>query len=281
MVAGACEGLDFWKRPDSVSADVKLGYHDRLRLLSSVSFTRSDFRKGRLLAGYGRTEDIPVGLLATLTGGVEFGEFAKRGYGSAGLEAGMYSGWGYFAGGATLGGFLHDRAWEDGTVDLAGRWMSELLVRRRYGFRQFVATHYTYGFNRRAEDFLLLNDDAGLADLRGTALGGRERLVGGLESVLFTPWNPFGFRFALFGKWSAGSVGPQVDSFLHGAYYSTLGFGVRVHNARLILAPLELRFSFALRTPEGMAIEAVDFGNLGEVSFPGFDPGPPAVTDYR
>ena len=37
----------------------------------------------------------------------------------------------------------------------------------------------------------------------------------------------------------------------------------------------------ALRTPEGMAIQAVDFGNLGEVSFPGFDPGPPAVTDYR
>jgi hypothetical protein len=76
-------------------------------------------------------------------------------------------------------------------------------------------------------------------------------------------------------------VGEAANSFTSGAYYSTLGFGLRVHNSRLILDPLELRFSFALRAPEGSSIEAIDFGNLGALRFPGFDPGPPQVTDFR
>ena len=281
VLAGAFEGLDFWKRPDSVTVDFNRGFSDRFRWLSSLSFSRSEFRKGRLLYTYGRTEDVPEGLLATITGGVESGEFTTRGYGSGALRAGKYAGWAYFEGGAAIGAFLGDNSWEDGVLDLSGRWISELLAGRGYGLREFVDVQYTYGFARRFEDRIFISDDAGLDQLRGSVLNGRGRLLGGLESVLFTPWNPLGFRFALFGKWSAGTVGPAADSFLHGAYYSTLGFGVRIHNAHLILDPLELRFTFAVRKPVGSSIEALDFGNLGAPRFPGFDPGPPAVTEYR
>jgi hypothetical protein len=280
-VAGAVEGVDFRQRPESVTVDFNRNFHNQLRVLGSLSFTESGFRKGRLLHRYGRTEDIPTGLLGTLTGGVERGEFATRGYGGGLLRAAGFSDWGYFDGGAAVGAFLHNRSWEDGVVDLSGGWFSDLVVRRHYGLRQFADVRYTYGFARRPDDRISLDDEAGLDHLRGSTLDGRERLVGRLESALFTPWQAFGFKFALFGAWSTGTVGPGADSFLHGAYFSTLGFGLRIHNARLILDPLEIRLSIALREPEGASIESFDFGNLGAPRFPGYDPGPPAVIEYR
>ena len=71
--------LDFTDRPDSVSEDFNRRFRDRHLILSSLSYTQSDFEQGRLIWGYGWTEDIPHGLLATLTGGVELGEFETRG----------------------------------------------------------------------------------------------------------------------------------------------------------------------------------------------------------
>ena len=99
--------------------------------------------------------------------------------------------------------------------------------------------------------------------------------------MLFTPWSAFGFRFALFGNWNTGSVGPQADSFLEEKYYSTLGFGLRLHNERLVFDPIELRFSLALSRPEGSSLENFDFGNMSIRQYPGLDPGAPSVLPYR
>ncbi len=281
VVAGGAEGINFWKRPDSVTVEFNRGFHDRLRLLSSVSFARSDFQKERLLHGFGFTEDVPTGVLATLTMGGELCEFSNRGYGSGLLRAGAHTGLGYFDGSAAAGAFLNQRSWEDGVVDLSTRWISDLWVAGGYGLRQFVDAHYTYGFAWRGDEEVLLGGESAMDHMRGLTLAGRERLVGNLESVLFTPWHALGYRFALFGRWSAGTTGPAAESFLHGAYFSTLGIGLRVHNSRLIFAPVELRFSFALRQPEGTSIDAVDFGNMDIPRFQSYEPGPPAVLDYR
>ena len=85
-----------------MTADHNRRFHDRTLLLSSVSFTRSNFRKGRLVFGYGQTEDVPYGILATLTGGAEIGEFDTRGYASAELRGANDTRWGRFAGGSAL-----------------------------------------------------------------------------------------------------------------------------------------------------------------------------------
>jgi hypothetical protein len=281
VVAAGLEGLDYSQRPDSVSASYNRAFADRTRVLSSVSFTRSAFSKGRLLRGYGRTDDIPTGVLATLTGGVEWGEFATRAYGGGLLRAAGFSGLGYLDGSVGAGAFFNDRTWEDGIVDLSGHWFSDLAVLRRYGFRQFATVQYTAGFRRQSNEHILLDDEAGLDGLRGAAPSGRSRLVGDLESVLFTPWQAFGFKFTAFGKWSAGSVGPAADSFLRGAYFSTVGVGLRIHNAHLILDPLELHFSFAVHAPAGTSIAAFDIGNLDGARWAGLEPGPPTVTEYK
>ncbi len=273
--------LDFYVRPDSVTADFNRPFRDRHLVLASFSFTKSDFEQGRLLRGYGWREDIPHGLLATLTGGMEFSEFENRAYGAAELRAAKYTGWGYLAFRAAGGTFLHQRTMEDGVVDLAGSYFTPLLDHGGYGFRQFFQVSYTHGFRRRENDDIPLDGSAGFAGITGSPLRDRQRLVGGLESVLLTPWKAFGFRFGFFGRLDIGTIGPEADSFLEDKYYSIVGFGIRLHNELLVFEPTELRYSHALASPEGASTKVFDFGPLPTTPFLGLDPGPPSTIPYR
>jgi hypothetical protein len=281
VAAGSMENRDYRTRPDSVTANLNRSFHDRTTLLSSVSLTKSHYREGRLIVGYGQTEDIPDGLLATLTGGVEFGEFETRGYAGSALHLAGGTRFGRWSGDAGVGAFVGEHAWEDGAVQLGAGWFSPLWVAHDFGFRQFVDVRYTYGFRRREDDRLPLDDESGLLWLRDSTLRGRQRLVASLESVTFTPWSAFGFRFAGFGRLNVGTLGPDSGSFFENPYYSTIGFGIRFHNDRLILDPLELRISFSIREPAGANTENFDFGNITTRRFPSLEPGPPAVLPYR
>lgn len=274
--------VDFTERPDSVSEYLNRRFHDRQFVLASFSFTQSEFERGRLIWGYGWTEDIPHGLLATLTGGLELGEFETRGYGGAEMRAAKYTGFGYLGIRAAAGSFIHERTVEDGVADLSGVYFSRLLTTGGYGFRQFVKMSYTYGFRRSENDPIPLDATAGFAaGITGSPLRDRVRLVGGLESVLFTPWTAYGYRFAFFGKLDIGTLGPAPDSFLDGKYYSLVGFGIRLHNERLVFEPTELRFSVAVSPPPGASSKIFDFGGLSTTPLPRLDPGPPAVIPYR
>ena len=281
VVAGAWNAIDFDGRPDSVTADFNRRYHDRHQLLSSVSFTRSNYRKARLVFGYGQTEDVPYGVLAAVTGGAEIGEFDTRAYAATEVRGANYTRWGHFSGAAAVGAFVGEKSWEDGVIDLSGGWFSGLLVQGGFGLRQFVRASYTYGFERREADQIPLDDAAGLVGLRDSQLLDRQRLVANLESVAFTPWTAFGFRFAFFGTLNVGTLGPDPTSFLDSKYYSTVGIGMRFHNERLILDPLELRISFSIARPEGSTIENIDFGNIDTRRFLGLDPSRPAIVPYR
>lgn len=281
VVAGSWENLDFRDRPDSVTADFNRAFHDRTTLLSSLSLTKSHYREGRLIVGYGQTEDIPYGLLATLTGGAEFGEFETRAYAGTALHLAGGTRFGRWSGDAGVGAYVGDNSWEDGVVSLAGGWFSPLWVAGSFGFRQFVDLGYTYGFRRREDQLLPLDDASGLLWLRDSRLRDSQRLIGSFESVAFTPWSAFGFRFAGFGRLNVGTVGPDSGSFLENKYYSTIGFGIRFHNDRLILDPLELRISFSIAKPEGATAENFDFGNITTRRFPSLEPGPPSVIPYR
>lgn len=274
--------VDFTERPDSVTSTYNRRYQDRHLFLSSLSYTQSDFEHGRLLWGYGWTEDIPHGLLATLTGGLELGEFETRGYGGGELRAAKYTGFGYLGIRAAAGAFIHERMVEDGVVDVSVGYFSRLLAAGGFGFRQFVNTSYTIGFRRSENDPIPLDPTTGLAaGISGSSLRDRARLIGGLESVLFSPWTAYGFRFAFFGKFDIGTLGREADSFLDGKYYSMVGFGIRLHNERLVFEPTELRFSVAVSPPPGASSKIFDFGSLSTTPLPRLDPGAPALIPYR
>ena len=68
-----------YNRPD-ISSDSYRALQKYQFYLASISFSRQKFVKTNLIYNFGRTEDIPYGMLAVLTAGREFNEFAQRSY---------------------------------------------------------------------------------------------------------------------------------------------------------------------------------------------------------
>ena len=62
--------------------------------------------------------------------------------------------------------------------------------------RNFVYLQYTRGFGRYSNEYLKFINNNGFSGFRNDSINGTQRLDISLESVLFSPVNLYGFRFA-------------------------------------------------------------------------------------
>ena len=62
---------------------------------------------------------------------------------------------------------------------------------------------------------------------------------------IFTPYQPLGFRIALFGFSDFGLLGRDANIFKNN-FYTTFGLGVRLRNERLVFSTIQLRLGVAL-----------------------------------
>ena len=273
---------DYHVRP-LVGLDLNRGYHDRTNYLGSISLTERSFRKMRMVFSFGRTEDIPYGILATVTGAASAGEFYTRPYASLDLEyAGFIGSSGYISARGAIGSYTRNGQTEDGTLSLTFGAFTSLLPAWRSMARHFFVIDYIYGYNRLHTNDVALEEPRG--DLRGlsnTGVRGHERLTLSWEGILFADWDWYGFRFASFGYAQAGQCGPKWNSFVDAKYYFSLGGGFRVHNERLIFDAYEVRFMYHPVVPEDADTEWFRFEAVRNLKIPFLSPGAPRVLNYE
>lgn len=272
---------DYHIRPQ-VEADLNRNYHDRTAFLGSVNLTRRSFRKMRMVFSFGRTEDIPYGFLATVTGGPSVSEFFTRPYLSFDLAyTGFYGSSGYFAARGAIGSYRRNDRFEDGTFSLTLGGFSSLLPFWHSVARHFFMIDYIYGYNRLLNNDIALEEPrGGLRGLSNTGVEGHERLTLSWEGILFADWDWYGFRSASFVYAEAGQCGPRWDSFIDETYYFSFGGGFRVHNERLIFDAYEVRFMIHPVVPEGADTESFRFEAVKNLRIPFLSPGAPRVLSY-
>jgi hypothetical protein len=273
---------DYHVRP-SVYADSNRTFHDRTVLLGSASLTERAFRKMRMVFSFGRTEDIPYGFLATITGGTSLSEFFSRPYGSIAFTwAAFHGSSGYIAARAGTGSYYRDGQFEDGTVSIQLGGFSSLLPFWRSMARHFLVIDYIYGVNRLEKDDVDLDGiRGGLTGLTNTGVSGHQRLIISWEGVLFADWDWYGFRLASFAYAEAGQAGPDWNSFFFEKYYFSIGAGMRVHNERLIFDAYEVRFMYHPVVPEGAITESFKFEAVKNLNIPFLSPGAPRIIKYE
>jgi len=273
---------DYHVRP-LVGFDLNRGYHDRTLYLASLSLTERSFRKMRMVFSFGRTEDIPYGILATVTSGPNVAEFYTRPYLAFDLAyAGFVGSSGYIAARGAIGSYTRNGRTEDGTLSLTFGGFSSLLPAWHAMARNFFVIDYIYGYNRLLPNDVALEEPRG--DLRGlsnTGVEGHQRLTIKWEGILFADWDWYGFRFASFGYAETGQCGPDWDSFFRSKYYFSLGGGFRIHNERLIFDAYELRFMFHPTVPEGADTQFFRFEAVRNLRIPFLSPGAPRVLKYE
>lgn len=260
-------------------------YHHLQRykmFLGSASFSIQKFYKAKLIYGYGRTEDIPYGGLLNFTFGREINEFKVRNYLGGTLSIGeSVKRLGYFYSSAGFAAFLNNGQTEQGMLSLRTNYISNLLYLGRYRIRNFLNVDYTRGFDRYTDEFLVFNRENGFSGFKSDSVSGAQRLSVSVESVLFSPVNFYGFRFALFGFADVGYLFGMNEFVGNGEYLSAIGLGIRIRNDNLVLNTFQIRLGFFPNLPMNSSANHLLMSGVQLLRPHNFEPGPPSLLPYR
>ncbi len=258
-------------------------YHDNSLLLSSIALSKEKFYKTRFMYSFGVTEDIPVGTLIKLTGGMEQDEFYKRHYFA--LQGGhgrFFPDIGFLHTHIDYGTYFYKRNAEQGTLSARVEYISKLFRTNNKLIRQFVSLNYLDGFNRFPDEYIELSNDT---DIRGITLDkqfGQRKISLNSETVIFSDWFYYGFRFASYLFTDIGFISRKDQSLFANKPYAGLGFGFRIRNENLVFKTFQVRFALypftsQVKSPFGFRI-------TGAKSYDATDyyrPGKPEIVPYK
>jgi hypothetical protein len=253
--------------------------------LGSAAFSIQKYYKTNLIYSYGRTEDIPYGGLFKITLGREFNEFnefRKRNYLGAEVAIGKSSkSLGYFYGSAGLASFVNGSQTKQGLLSLNLKYVSNLITAGNYMIRNFLYFDYTRGFDRNTDEFLIFNDNNGFSGFKNDSITGNQRFLVSLESVLFSPLNIYGFRFAFFGFTDFAFLSGTNEIIGNGFALASIGLGIRIRNDNMVFNTFQLRIGFFPNPPLYSKINHLTVSGEQLLRPNNFDPGPPSIIPYR
>jgi hypothetical protein len=249
VVAVRANDYRFKSRP-FVSPDSNYFFFNRDYFLGGLTIFHSNYVKGSLIQGFGKTEDVPVNAWLGTTFGPEYNDYSVRQYVDVHAGMGRYIRKnGYFYGDFTIGGFRKGSIWEDGVLSVNGRYFSNLMRAGKTKVRQFVNFSYVRGYNRTMYQTLGIN--RGWRDERGFIPLGTERITLGFETIYFTPWYYYGFRFALYHGADFNAIGNNESKALSKSnVFPSLKAGIRMLNDNLAFPTISIDFAYYIRTAD-------------------------------
>jgi len=250
--------------------------------LGSVAFSVQKYSKTTLIYSYGRTEDIPYGALFKITAGREFNEFKDRTYIGGEVSYGSSNrSLGYFYTYGGLATYLNKNYTEQGIMSLGISYFSNLANLGNAKIRNFVNINYIRGVGRYSNEYLKFITNNGFSGFKNDSVNGTQRLIVSLESVLFSPVNVYGFRFAFFGFTDFSFLSATNELLGSGYTLSSIGLGIRLRNDNLVFNTLQVRIGYFPNPPLYSTISPVNISGEQLLSPANFEPGPPSVIPYR
>jgi len=278
IITGRYRWDEYGRRP-FVNPDSNWTFQNNRLYLASMTFREINYIKSSHILSFGVTEDIPIGLLMSLTGGLEQEEFAKKPY--FGLEisrAEFYEGFGYLSLTSQFGGFIYKNRLQEGVFRFLAIHYSYLVKLKEFRYRQLVSFNFTHGIRRLPGELIDLKDQ--IRGFSSDKLKGTSKITLSLESVFFTPWNFYGFRFAVYGFADFGFLGD--DYYYHfNELYGVIGIGFRIRNESLVFRTVLIRVGFFPRTPGDVNNWRFDFSATDPSVFRTLDYGKPLTIGFR
>ena len=236
----------FDKVPGRFKDSFNYNYTNLNGLLLSYNLYKQNFYLTNFIYGFGRNEDVPIGINASITAGWTNRQDRMRGYYGAAFQASSYSKKGFFSG-YTLkaGAYKGAGTFEDITVLMGVDHFTRLRqLSKQWYNRNFFSVSYTRLFKRSLNEPLILQSGYGLPYIKTDSLNYIEadsRATFKLESAFFNLRRFLGFRFAPFAFAEFSFLRPLIDPTHKTQGYSALGAGIRTRNENLVLGTVELR----------------------------------------
>lgn len=239
----------FLYRPPTEIDSNQVNTHSKL-YLGSIGYTFQNFYKDQYIFRFGANEDIPEGANIQFTYGIAHNEVRGRML-YTGLEVSKgrhVEDFGYISGYAACGTFYSPKMTNNTTVQAGVTYFSDLQPNYIWNFRQFVKLKTVYGINKqpyerigfsREEMYGLVNDS-----LRGTA-----KTILNLETVMYTPYNIIGFKFAPVLLLGFGLLQDDNNTMLKSPVYQSYALGILIRNENLLVSSFEITAGFYPSVP--------------------------------
>lgn len=258
--------LLFTQKPSQEAYKWDPVYNNHRFYLGQVVAFRQEFFKTSHFFGFGRTEDIPLGYTASVTGGWETWLGRTRGY--IGAEAEKFwvtSGKGILSGLLGLSTFFQNGMSEDAVLHAKVEYYSRAFRFAGGKLRQFLYADYICNPNNYFYRPLNINRDLGVWGYKDVPLSGYQRLNVRSETIYYSPLKIFGFKFNFFSSIQASQLTYKSNNIFKNPIYTGLGLGFRIRNENLSLNTLRLSANYYPNAPAPMksvfweATTTVDF----------------------
>ncbi|MFT7030624.1 MAG: hypothetical protein ACI83W_001394 [Marinoscillum sp.] len=278
IIAGRYLNHSFKKQP-YVSLDSNFLFYDRKILLAEASLSNRKFLKSNYVNSFGISEDIPLGYRLSYLFGVDYNQFYSQKYfGFQFYWSFFVSNFGYLLINQEIGGYDRERI-ENGVYRSRLDYFTPLISINRYHIRNFVKLSFVEGINQ--PNYRSISLRSTVRDIDGPQIIGNSAITFSVESVTYTPWYFYGFRFAPFAYYNAGEVWDvRKDAETHYRYQG-MGLGVRIKNESLVLNTLELRFTKFIQAPLGSAKTIFSLSTTIPLSFGNIFTYKPTFTAFE
>jgi hypothetical protein len=234
---------DFMKVPFIYKDSFDFKYADINGALLSYSLYKQNFYRTNFIYGFGRNEDVPEGINASIIGGWTNKQGVKRSYVGMDFAGTHFSPRGYFTSYTfRSGGFLNKKTIEDVDMLFGIDHFTRLrVVSPNWRNRNFVSVSYTKQLKLRLNEPLFIQSVFGLPYYRNGEVSSDTRATVKLESVFYNLQKIAGFRIAPFIFSDFSFLKPIKASFDKTKGYSAFGGGFRTRNENLIFGTIEVR----------------------------------------
>jgi hypothetical protein len=281
IIGGRYLNNNVFKKPD-IQPNTYYSLQRYQLYLASAALSVQKFYKANLIYGYGRTEDIPYGGLVRITAGREFNEFKVRTYLGSDVSAGRsFPEIGYIYGSLAVGSFFNGSEREQGIFYARMNYFSNLLPFGRFRSRNFVTIDYSRGIGRYTDEHLIFIETNGFSGFKNDSIYGTQRFTASLESVLFSPSNYHGFRFAFFGFSDLGFLYNSGQVLGKGVTLLSLGLGLRIRNDNFLFNTLQIRLAYFPNPPLYSKINYITVSGEQLLKPNNFDASKPLVIPFR
>ena len=237
-------------------------------VLFSYNLYRQNFYRTNYIYAFGRNEDVPTGLSASLIAGWTNKQDRYRPYYGFEFEGNRFSKKGIFSSyQLRLGGYLRKGRFEDINFLTGVDHFTRLRkIAAKWRNRNFISFSFTRQLNSSVYNQtniplnspLFLKSDFGLPYFRSGIIEADERTTVKLETDFYNLNKILGFRCAPFLFSDFCFLKPVGKSFASTDGFSALGGGIRVRNENLVFGTIELKGFYFPRTIEGMKNWKID-----------------------
>lgn len=250
----------FFEKPDKYQGVYNYNYADFTGGLLSYTLFKQNFYKTNFIYGFGRQEDVPVGLNISATGGYTRKFQRNRAYYGISAEGSLYGKReNYHTAYLRMGGFSYKNKFEDIDLLIGIEQMSKLLKpSHNWRFRSFSSLIFSRQINPLLNTPLFLDSEFGLP-YYNQLIEGKMRSTAKFEAVFYHLKRFWGFRIAPFAFTDWALITPVNESFNKSQGFTAIGGGLKTRNENLIFGTIEVRGYYFPKTMGDMKGWKVDF----------------------